>query len=100
MLVIVIKPQECLHLQISLLVCRHTQQELREDVKRDDNRVLWMSTAGSSLARMVIQVQPNNVCLKNCEGKAGTSLHASQVIWKRAAQEQLKSCEGMGNQDK
>lgn len=55
-----------------------------------------MSTAGSSLARIVIQVHPNNVCLMNCEGKAGTGLHVSQVIWKRAAQEQLKSCERCG----
>ena len=49
---------------------------------------------------MVIQVQHNTVYLKNCEGKAGTGLHASQVIWKRAAQEQLKSCEGVRSQGK
>lgn len=56
-------------------------------MKRDDNRVLWVSTVGSSLAKMVIEVQHNNACLKNCEEKAGVGLHASQVTWRRAAQE-------------
>jgi len=92
-----IKPHKCLHLQLfSLFVCRHTQRELRGDVKRDDNRALWMS----SLARMVIQVQSNNVCVKNCEGKADTGLHASQAPWKSTAQEQLKGSEGVGSQGK
>lgn len=66
MLVIVIKPQKCLHWQLfSLLVCRHTRQELWGDVKRDDSRWLWMSSAGA-----VMQVQPNNACLSSCQGKA------------------------------
>lgn len=78
-----IKPQECLHLQLfSLHVCRHTQQELRGDAKRNDNRLLWMSTEGSSLARMVIQVQPNNVCVKNYRESGWSS--ASRWLGKTA----------------
>lgn len=56
--------------------------------------------SGLSLARMVTQVQPNNACLRNCEGKAGTGLRASHVTWNRETQEQLKSCEGTGSQGK
>lgn len=86
MLVIVIKPLECLRLQLFCLLTRgHTRQELWRNVKRDD-RVPWVSTEVSSLAGMLVQVQNNNglceelgregqhrpPCFLSCLGKGST----------------------------